>query len=74
MRSGPATTTAAGELIFGYGTTTTAKVGTGFVTRSTFDSDLTEDRISGAPGPYEAVGTMTTGTGWTMLMLALRGR
>ena len=71
VSSGNATTTVAGDLIYGYcvgdGSCT---AGSGFAARSTFDGNLIEDATAGNPGTYAATGTATSG--WTMQMVALK--
>jgi hypothetical protein len=70
VSSGIATTTVAGDLIYGYcvgdGSCT---AGSGFAARSTFDVNLIEDATAGNPGTYAATGTATSG--WAMQMVAL---
>src|SRR5208282_3531566 len=70
VSSGNATTTVAGDLIYGYcvgdGSCT---AGAGFAARSTFDINLIEDATAGNPGTYAATGTATSG--WAMQMVAL---
>jgi hypothetical protein len=73
MTSGTIQTHFGNELIFGFGTTGTATVGTGFMQRSSFDSNITEDKVVTAPGLYAATATMAAGAQWTMLMGAFRG-
>jgi len=74
-RSGFVTTTEPNELIFGFGTYSgRGDAGSGFTLRSSFDFDLTEDRVAPTPGPYEAVSTLTTGSNWMMTVAAIRGR
>ena len=71
VSSGNATTTVAGDVIYGYcvgdGTCT---AGSGFTARSTFDSNLIEDKTAGNPGTYAATGSANPG--WTMQMVALK--
>jgi hypothetical protein len=69
------TTREPNELIFGFFTLAggTGSAGTGFAERSTFDSDLTEDKLAPTPGAYEAVATCT-GTSWTAIVASIRGR
>jgi hypothetical protein len=73
--SGPAATTAANELIFGAGMTTThyTGAGSGFVSRiiTTPDADIAEDRIVTASGTYSAVAPVTTSK-WVMQMATFR--
>jgi len=73
MASGNAETHYANELLFGYGVTGSAAAGTNFTTRSSFHSNITEDQIVSTAGVYQATATMTSGTGWTMLLGAFRG-
>jgi len=71
VSSGSVTTTAAGDIIYGYcvgdGTCT---VGSGFTARSTLDANLIEDKTAGSAGSYAATGTASNG--WTMQMVALK--
>ncbi len=75
-RSGLITTTEPNELLFGYATFFGGSPGTGteFTTRSTFDGDLTEDRLAPTPGGYEVTATMLGGSQWTVIGAAIRGR
>ena len=71
VSSGNATTTVAGDMIYGFcmadlGST----VGSGFTARSTLDGNLIEDKAAGNPGSYAATGTATSG--WSMQMVALK--
>jgi hypothetical protein len=74
MTSGTANTSASNDLIFAFGVGGTIAPGSGFIARSTFNSNLTEDAIAGAPGVYGATGTMVAGSGWTLVMTAFRPR
>jgi len=70
VSSGSVTTTAAGDIIYGYcvadwGCT----AGSGFAARSTLDGNLMEDKTAGSAGSYAATGSATNG--WTMQMVAL---
>ena len=69
--SGDATTTVAGDIIYGFcigdGVCT---VGSGFTARSTLDGNLIEDETAGTAGSYAATGSATSG--WTMQMVALK--
>jgi hypothetical protein len=71
VSSGNATTNFASDVIYGYcpgdGVCT---AGTGFATRSSFDSNLIEDETAGNPGSYAATGSASSG--WTMKMVALK--
>lgn len=67
------TTTAPNELLFAWAFSSwSAAPGTGFTRRSDFYSNLTEDRIVGAPGTYEATATMTQGNSWKISAAAFR--
>jgi hypothetical protein len=69
--SGNATTTIAGDVIYGFCIGDIAcTVGSGFAARSTFDGNLVEDMLAGNPGPYAATGSASSG--WTMQMVALK--
>jgi len=70
MNSGEAMTRCGNELIFGYGVTGAASLGTGFVPLSRFHFNVTEFRVAAEPGRYAATATMTTGTQWSMMMAA----
>ena len=71
VSSGNATTSAAGDVIYGYCVGDTAcTVGSGFTARSTFDENLIEDQTAGNAGSYAA--TASAGSGWTMHMVALK--
>jgi len=71
VSSGNATTTAAGDLIFGYCVGDWAcTAGSGFTSRSNFNGNLIEDKVAGNPGTYAATGSATGG--WTMQMVALK--
>ena len=71
VSSGNATTTVAGDIIYGYCMADTAcTVGSGFTARSTYDQNLIEDMTAGSPGSYAATGTANNG--WTMQMVALK--
>jgi len=69
--SGAATTTVAGDIIYGFCDADWAcTAGSGFTARSTLKSNLVEDMVAGGPGQYAATGTANSG--WSMLMLALK--
>jgi hypothetical protein len=71
VSSGNATTTVAGDVIYGFCVGDWAcTVGSGFAARSTFDGNLNEDEIGNNPGTYAATGTANNG--WTMQMVALK--
>ncbi|HUA60037.1 MAG TPA: putative Ig domain-containing protein, partial [Verrucomicrobiae bacterium] len=71
VSSGSATTTATGDMIYGYCVGDYAcTAGSGFTARSTLDSNLIEDQTAGSPGSYAATGSANNG--WTMQMVALR--
>jgi len=72
MRSGLGTTTFPHELVFGFGVTGSAIVGTGFTGRTTFDGNVTEDKIVTSVGSYETFATANES--WIMAMVTLRGR
>jgi hypothetical protein len=70
---GPIVTHSSNELLFVFATCTNACVaGPGFLTRSTFDGNLTEDRIAVAPASYTGVATAIDG-GWAASMSAFHG-
>lgn len=71
VSSGNATTTVAGDVIFGYCVGDRAcMAGSGFAARSTFNNNLIEDMLAGNPGSYAAKGSATSG--WTMQLVALK--
>ncbi|HTB78107.1 MAG TPA: hypothetical protein VK762_32905 [Polyangiaceae bacterium] len=76
MHSGFVTTTAPGDLIFGYGVVFlgSSAAGTGFTPRATVHNNLTEDEIAPDPGKVEATGTLITGNTWTMMVAAFKAR
>jgi hypothetical protein len=77
VTSGIGTTSAAPELLFGFGAGHVPLLpGNNFNGRSTFNRNVTEDRVVMATGPYDAtavVAGQSTGS-WTMLMATFRGR
>ena len=71
VSSGNATTTAAGDMIYGYCAADWAcTAGSGFTARATFNDDLIEDTLAGNAGSYAATGSANNG--WTMQMVALK--
>jgi hypothetical protein len=69
--SGSATTTVAGDIIYGYCVADGAcAAGSGFAARSALVSNLVEDTLASGAGSYTATATATSG--WTMQMLALK--
>ena len=71
VSSGNGTTTAAGDLIYGYcHPHLGCSAGTGFTTRSPAGGMLIEDMAAGAAGSYAATGTATGS--WTMQMAAFK--
>jgi hypothetical protein len=71
VTSGNATTSLAGDVIYGYCVGDWAcTVGTGDVARSTFDGNLIEDQTVGNAGSYAAAATANSG--WSMQMVALK--
>jgi hypothetical protein len=71
VSSGNATTTVAGDIIYGFCVGDGAcTAGSGFTARSTLGSNLMEDERAGGAGSYAATGSATSG--WTMQMLALK--
>lgn len=68
VSSSNAPTTVAGDVIYGYCVGDWAcMVDPGFAARSTFDSNLIEDKLAGNAGTYAATASATNG--WTMHML-----
>ena len=71
VSSGPASTTVAGDIIFGYCLGDLAcTAGAGFTARSTLDGNLIEDVVVGNPSAYAATASATST--WTMKMVALK--
>jgi hypothetical protein len=71
VSSGIATTTVAGDVIYGYCVGDSAcTAGSGFAARSTFNNNLTEDTTASNAGAHAATGSATKG--WTMQMVALK--
>ena len=71
VSSGNATTTTAGDVIYGYCAADYAcTAGSGFTARSTMNGNLIEDETAGNPGAYAATGSANRG--WTMQMVALK--
>jgi hypothetical protein len=71
VSSGNATTTNAGDVIYGFCEADWAcTAGSGFAVRSAYVDNLIEDRTSGSAGIYAATGSATKG--WTMQMVALK--
>lgn len=72
--SGVATTNYPNELIFGFGIADSYSLSAGylFVSRSTFDGDIAEDKISGLAGSYSATGTLSGSSGWAMSVATFR--
>ena len=71
VSSGNGTTTAGGDIIYGYCVADYAcTAGSGFTTRSNFNHNLIEDEMGGATGTYAATGSANNG--WTMQMVALK--
>ena len=71
VSSGNASTSQAGDLIYGYCVGDWAcTVGSGFAARSTFDNNLIEDRTVGNAGSYAA--TASANRGWSMQLVALK--
>jgi hypothetical protein len=78
MHSGFVTTTAPGDLIFGYAVVVpmgSAGAGTGFLARDTPQHEnVTEDEIFLGPGRVEATAIMTGGNAWTTMVAAFKAR
>jgi sugar lactone lactonase YvrE len=71
VSSGKATTTAAGDMIYGYCVGDwTCTAGSGSAARSTFNGNLIEDMTAVTAGSYAATGSANDG--WTMQMVALK--
>jgi hypothetical protein len=74
MRSGFVTTSAANELIFGFGVGGTVLPGTGFTARSTFAADLTEDRILNSPCMVQSTAVNEGASAWSMMVATFTPR
>ena len=78
MHSGFVTTTAPGDLIFGFAVVVpmgSADAGIGFLARDKPQHDsVTEDEIFPGPGRVEATATMTGGSAWTTMVAAFKAR
>ena len=71
VSSGIASTTVAGDVIYGYCVGDSAcTVGSGFIAHSTFNNNLIEDATASNAGAHAATGSATKG--WTMQMVALK--
>ena len=71
VSSGNATTTMAGDVIYGFCVGDwNCTAGSGFTARSNFNANLIEDELAGSAGSYAATGRANNG--WTMQMLALK--
>ncbi|MBZ5635739.1 MAG: family 16 glycosylhydrolase [Acidobacteriia bacterium] len=71
VSSRTATTTVAGDIIYGYCLADWAcTAGSDLTARSTFNNNLIEEMTAGSPGSYAATGTANNG--WTMQMVALK--
>ncbi|HVM42848.1 MAG TPA: Ig-like domain-containing protein [Gemmatimonadales bacterium] len=71
VSSGNAITTSANDVLTAFCVgDNSCRVGSGFTARSTFNSNLVEDRAAGAAGSYAA--TATASSGWAIIMAALR--
>jgi hypothetical protein len=78
MHSGFVTTTAPGDLIFGFAVVVpmgSADAGTGFLARDKPQHEsVTEDEIFPGPGRVEATAIMTGGGAWTTMVAAFKAR
>ncbi|MBS1865618.1 MAG: Ig-like domain-containing protein [Acidobacteria bacterium] len=74
LNSGAVTTTNASDLLFagGVSATTVTAPGPGYVARSTFQGNITEDRVVSAAGAYSATASNSAG-GWGMQLVAFKG-
>jgi len=73
VSSGNATTTTAGDIIYGFCPADwNCRAGSGFTARSTMNGNLIEDELVGTAGSYAATGTANNG--WTMQMVAIKPR
>jgi len=70
MSSGSAQLSRSGDLVFAFAVDGQVSPGPGFTARSTFNGNLAEDMISGAPGKYGA--TATANSFWVFQMAAFR--
>lgn len=72
VSSGSAFTTATGDTLYGYCVSDgQCSAGSGFTLRGNLDGNITQDKVSGAPGAYAVTGNSTGG--WSVHMVALRG-
>jgi hypothetical protein len=74
MASGVFQATASSSLIFGFGVSNVVNAGTGFAARSTYNSNVTEDRVVTHSGMYQATGTPTGGLWQLMIGAAFAGQ
>jgi hypothetical protein len=74
MQSGPVTTTAQNDLLFAFGATGQASPGSGFTSRLTFNSNLSEDEILQTPATVQATMNMVSGTDWILNLAAFKPR
>jgi chitodextrinase len=74
LNSGAVTTTNASELLFagGVSANVVTAAGAGYTPRSTFQGNMTEDRIVSATGSYAATAS-NSGGAWAMQLVAFRG-
>ena len=74
MTSNSAVTTAAKELVFGWGASNSGWTipGSGFTIRQTAGSESSEDKIVTVPGSYAATGTSAAADNWVMQMASFK--
>jgi trimeric autotransporter adhesin len=74
LNSGTVTTTSSTDLLFAGGASANivTSPGAGYTARSTFEGNLTEDRVVSAKGSYSATAN-NSGGAWAMQMVAFRG-
>jgi hypothetical protein len=74
ITSGIARTTADNELVFGFGIGENVLAGAGFTARTSYDTNLTEDKKVIQAGPYEATAsTSASNNNYVMLMATFKG-
>ncbi|MGH7330585.1 MAG: hypothetical protein ACREJX_19725, partial [Polyangiaceae bacterium] len=59
--------------LFAYaGSSEAATAGTGFTPRSSFNDNVSEDRIAGPPGAYQATATLSSGASGNIMLSCFR--
>jgi hypothetical protein len=75
MVSGMTTTTGSNELLFGFAVTGgNCSAGTGYTLRTSFEGNVTEDRVVSSPGSYQATATWdNSDSDWAVFLAAFKG-